>query len=86
MRFHPSKFDALRSMQRPELAVDLLQFTFALNWMRTSIPNYSELVAPLLELLETGYQEVGGPDKEKARQPLPDVQMGGNTPSSIPYA
>ena len=65
MRFHPSKFEALKSMQRPELAADLLQFTFALNWMRTSIPNYSKLVAPLLELLEECYKEVGGRTKKK---------------------
>lgn len=65
MRFHPSKFEALRSMQRPELAADLLQFSFALNWMRTSIPNYSELVAPLLALLEECYKAVGGRTKKK---------------------
>lgn len=52
-------------MQRPELAVDFLQFTFALNWMRASIPGYSELAAPLLELLELCYKEVGGRTRKK---------------------
>jgi hypothetical protein len=50
--FHLSKFDALQSMQRPELACDLMQFTCALNWMRTSIPSYAEVSDPLHGLLE----------------------------------
>ena len=65
MRYHPSKFEALRSMQTPELAVDLQQFLFALNWMRTSIPDYARIAAPLLQLLEDCYKHVGGRTKRK---------------------
>lgn len=65
MRYHPSKFEALRSMQTPELAVDLQQFLFALNWMRTSIPDYARISAPLLQLLEECYKNVGGRTKRK---------------------
>jgi hypothetical protein len=68
MTFHPSKFDALQSTQRPELACDLMQFTCALNWMCTSILNYAEVAATLLELLEDCYAEVGGRTKKKLRQ------------------
>jgi RNase H-like domain found in reverse transcriptase/Reverse transcriptase (RNA-dependent DNA polymerase) len=67
-RFHPSKFEALQSMQRPELACDLVQFTCVVNWMRTSILNYAEIAAPLLGLLEDCYAEVGGRTKKKLRQ------------------
>jgi RNase H-like domain found in reverse transcriptase len=45
LRFHQTKFDALESTQRPELSCDLVQFTRALNWMHTSIPNYAEVAA-----------------------------------------
>jgi RNase H-like domain found in reverse transcriptase len=55
-------------MQCPELACDLVQFTCALNWMRTSILNYAEVAAPLLGLLEDCYAEVGGRTKQKLRQ------------------
>jgi hypothetical protein len=78
IRFHRSKFDALQSMQRPELACDLMQFTCALNWMRTSTPNYAEVVASLLGLLEDCYSEVGGRTKKKLRQ-LPLTPKWGPT-------
>jgi hypothetical protein len=68
IRFRPSKFDDPHSMQRPELACDLAQFTCPLNWMRTNIPNYVAVAAPLLGLLEDCYSEVGGRTKKTLRQ------------------
>lgn len=65
MRFHPRKFEALKTMQCPEFARDLPQFTSALNYIRTSIPNYAETASPLLKLLEDCYTEVGGRTKKK---------------------
>jgi hypothetical protein len=65
MRFHPSRFETLTTMQRPEKACDLLQFTSALNWMRTSIPNYGETVSPLHNLLESCYKRADGRTKSK---------------------
>jgi RNase H-like domain found in reverse transcriptase len=55
-------------MQRPELACDLVQFTRALNWMHTSIPNYAEVAAPPLGLLEDCCADVAGRTKKKLRQ------------------
>jgi hypothetical protein len=76
MTFHPSKFDALQSMKRPELACDLVQFTCALNWMRTSILNNAEVAAPLLGLLEDCYAEAGGRTKKKLRQLSSTPKLG----------
>jgi hypothetical protein len=55
-------------MQRPELACDLAQFTCPLNWMRANIPNYVDIAAPLLGLLEVFHAEVGGRTKKTLRQ------------------
>lgn len=46
-------------MKRPSLAAELQQLLCATNWMRTSFPNYSSVVARLHELLEKSCQAVG---------------------------
>jgi RNase H-like domain found in reverse transcriptase len=76
MRFHPSRFETLTTMQRPEKACDLLQFTSALNWMRTSIPNYAETVSPLHSILESCYKRAGGRTKSKLRHISLDPSWG----------
>jgi hypothetical protein len=62
-RFRPSRFEALSTIQRPDKPYDLLQFTSALNWMRSSIPIYAESVSPLHALLESCYNRAGGRTK-----------------------
>jgi RNase H-like domain found in reverse transcriptase len=60
-----SKFD-LRRIQglldkpSPATGADLQQFTCAINWMRTAIPSFSTLTAPLRNLLECVYSLTGG--------------------------
>jgi hypothetical protein len=52
-RFDPSRLETLQQMKRPTKAGDLLQFNCDTNWMRSSIPNYSQTMSPLQELMET---------------------------------
>lgn len=53
------RMEAPISMNLPEFASDLQQFLCATNWMRTSIPDYSKVVAPLHNLMENLYFKVG---------------------------
>lgn len=53
VRHYPDRVACLRDMPSPRTAGDLQQFLCAVNWMRTSIPNYTALVADLHGILET---------------------------------
>jgi hypothetical protein len=46
VRFDPKNMEALQSMHRPQNGADLVQHVAAVNWMRSTIPNYSKRVAP----------------------------------------
>jgi hypothetical protein len=83
MRFHPSRFETLATMQRPAKACDLLQFTSALNWKRTNIPNYAEIVSPLHNLLESCYTRAGGRTKSKTATHFRDPSGERNTPPHL---
>ena len=48
----PAKTQALQNMGRPETAADLMQFVCAMNWLRSSLPDYVRVMAPLSNLLE----------------------------------
>jgi Reverse transcriptase (RNA-dependent DNA polymerase) len=47
VRFDPKNMEALQTMQEPQNGADLVQYVAAVNWMRSAIPNYSNLEAPL---------------------------------------
>jgi RNase H-like domain found in reverse transcriptase len=55
---------------------DLLQFTSALNWRRSSILNYAETVSPLHNLFESCYKRAVGRTKSKMRHISPDQSWG----------
>ena len=67
IRFHPRDMDALQNMRRPEFAADLQQFLCATNWMRSSIPEYSKLIAPSHALLESCYSTAWSRKKRAIR-------------------
>ena len=46
-------------MKAPTKGNDLLQFVYATNWMRTSIPEYSKRIEPLHTLMEQVYKKAG---------------------------
>jgi hypothetical protein len=47
VRFDPKNMEALQTIHEPQNGADLVQYVAAVNWMRSSIPNYSKRVAPL---------------------------------------
>ena len=55
-------------MQKPTFAHELQQVICAANWMRNSIPSYSQRIAPLHDLLESCYKEVGKRSKKALRK------------------
>jgi Reverse transcriptase (RNA-dependent DNA polymerase) len=60
VRFDPRRIQGLLQMSAPQTGADLQQFLCALDWMRTAIPSFAELVPPLQKLLELAYQKCGG--------------------------
>ena len=67
VQYHPRHFHALTSMKTPTMAGELQQFVCATNWMRNSIPNYSQRIALLHHLLEDTYSHVGKRTKHALR-------------------
>ena len=55
IKFHPRQYEALTNMPPPATVSALMEMVHGANWMRTAIPNFSTLVAPLHELLEENY-------------------------------
>ena len=74
-KFDPHRIQGLLDMPAPSHGADLQQFTCALNWMRTAIPSFAELVSPLHKLLEAVYAQAGGKRTKSAaaRVSLSDV-------------
>ncbi|ETW00622.1 hypothetical protein H310_07193 [Aphanomyces invadans] len=53
----------LCALETPVTGADLQQFVCATNWMRSSIPNYAELIGPLRQLLDVAAKAAGGSKK-----------------------
>lgn len=53
VRFHPRQYDALVNMQAPKTVGSLMELVHGANWMRTAIPDFSRLISPLNDLLES---------------------------------
>lgn len=51
-------------MLEQQTAAQLQQFICTTNWMRNSIPNYSQIVAPLRDLLEVCFKKTGSRTKK----------------------
>lgn len=67
IKYHPRHFEALLKMKKPAIAPELQQFVCAKNWMRNSIPEYSERIKPLDNLLESCYKKSGKRTKRSIR-------------------
>ena len=66
VRYDPLRMETLISTKLPEFASDLQQFLCATNWMRTSIPDYSRVVAPLHSPMGQIYSKAGKRTKKAA--------------------
>ena len=51
IRHDPERINGVLELPEPSTAAELMQFLCSLNWMRSSIMRYSELVHPLQHLL-----------------------------------
>jgi RNase H-like domain found in reverse transcriptase/Reverse transcriptase (RNA-dependent DNA polymerase)/Integrase zinc binding domain/Chromo (CHRromatin Organisation MOdifier) domain len=66
VRYAPKSMQTLQEMLPPSTGAELAQYMGAVNWMRSSIPNYAEKVAPLQALLEQVYDAAGSRTKKSA--------------------
>jgi hypothetical protein len=48
VQYDPKGVQAFKAVQTPKAGADLYQFLSAMNWMRTSIPNFALLMASTL--------------------------------------
>ena len=78
IRFHPRKFQPLMDMNVPETGADLQQFICAANWFRTAIPNFAQLVHPLLEFLNKTCVPLAGNNKKSRLASVRLAQHGWN--------
>ena len=76
IRHHPRHFESLVSMKRPKMAHELQQLLCATIWMRTSLPNYAAVIAPLHDLLEQVYAKTGKRTKTAIRKQTLDNLWG----------
>jgi hypothetical protein len=60
VRFDPRRLQGLREMSLPITRADLQQFLCALNWKRSSLPDFARLIGPLHDLLEIVYHAAQG--------------------------
>ena len=52
IRVGPERISGLTSLNVPETADGLMKFVYAANWIRTSLPEYPKVTAPLQEKLD----------------------------------
>lgn len=52
LKFNPRNYSALVNKPAPKTVGSLMELVYGANWMRTAIPNFSELISPLQQLLE----------------------------------
>ncbi len=73
----PKRLQGLIDLEPPTSAQELQQFVCALNWMRQSLPNYNEMVAPLTRILDVVCTHAGTRKKDRlARHRLADHGWG----------
>lgn len=51
--------EGIRNFSQLQTGADLQQFTCAMQGMHTAIPQFSELIRPLMDFLEKDYAHVG---------------------------
>jgi hypothetical protein len=64
----PTWLTTTMSIPEPEDAAQLQQFLAACNWVRGKIPHFSEIVAPLQQLLQVALKGLRRRNKESARR------------------
>lgn len=57
--FDPSRISGVTDIHKPLTAGELCEFVYCLQWMSQSIPNFSERVASLRDVLEEAFKKTG---------------------------
>ena len=70
VRHDPERVRGLVEMRRPATVGELMQFLQAANWMRLSLPNMAEVVAPLRALMELKLQGTNRTKRVASRRAL----------------
>jgi Reverse transcriptase (RNA-dependent DNA polymerase)/RNase H-like domain found in reverse transcriptase len=73
VKFDPRRVQGLRHMSPPQVGADLQQFICALNWMRTSLPAFTTMIAPLHCLMEKVYVRAGN---KRTKAPVAKISLG----------
>lgn len=66
IRHDPSNLQGLLDLDRPTTDGQLQQFVCAMQWLRSSIPQFQRLIQPLHDFLELVYVKVGGKRTKRA--------------------
>ena len=70
VRHDPERVRCLVEMRRPATVGQLMQFLQVANWMRLSLPNMAEVVAPLRALMELKLQGTNRTKRVASRREL----------------
>lgn len=65
MKCNPNNLRGLKDSDTSRTAAELREYVHGVNWISTSIPRFSERVAPLRELLKVSYVKAGSNRKKK---------------------
>ena len=63
VKHDPERLTGLAAMRHPETAAELMQFSQAVNWLRTSWPRMTEVVYPLRVFSEENLAAAKRPTK-----------------------
>ena len=66
--FDDSLIEGLQNLSPPTNAQELQQFVCGVNWMRCSIPNFAEEIAPLQDVIRTCQQQLNSSKGSRLRK------------------
>jgi hypothetical protein len=81
VKYDPRHLQGLIDMQVPTTGAELMQFVCALGWLRTSLPEFTTLTAPLTDLLHKVHNAAGGARTKKAVAKIILTDVGWSTDS-----
>lgn len=79
VKFNPNNLYGLKDSDTPRTASLPCAYVHDTNWISTSIPRFSELVAALRELLEITYVKAGSNRKKKSISMFEVAELGCNS-------
>ncbi len=81
----PQRVEALTAMREPQTALDLQQFLWSVNWMRTHLPDFANVVSPLQDVMDQANEEMKQMGKSKLPSGLKLLDVGWDEKSVMIY-